>query len=655
MSNRTIQEIRSQLDQLEVALPDLDAQGAILTNLKRLIERLEPETELLRQNEEGAVLNRINLSITSTFDLASILQTVVREMAQHFQIQRCGIALFNSEKTGLVIIADYPISETDPTSTGAIIPIADNPSTLHVLETGQSIVVPQAQTNPLTAPVHEIMRWHNTQCLMIVPLRVRGEIIGTLGLATIEPERQFTPAEVRSAETIAGQVAGTIANARLLEETQRRSERLQAAAEISRAASSILDVDELINTSVNLIRDRFNFDYIGLFLVDEAKEWAVLQAGTGEAGRIQLERKHQLKIGGTSMIGWSIANRKARIAPDVGEEAVFFRNPVLPETRSEMALPLISREEVIGALTVQSVKRGAFSDEDVTLLQTMADQLANAIANARLFETVAQAQREAESRLRETQALQQLSQELAGTLDIDEIFKIFFRACTEEIGLEYVMVALVDKAQHRIKGVAGFGVSESNIKGGKSLDSHDIMIDIIRTGKTEVITGWDERFDREIFEAEGHADWVRIFTPITLRQENIGMVEAGFNRKIRAAIQNILVSIQPTIQEYQLRLLQAFINQVALALDNAHRYQASQRAAQREALIKDITTKVRASTNLEDILQTTIKEISQVISSKRAYIHLVTPPGVVPPPPSEGGLRGVDPAETNGKSERRAG
>jgi GAF domain-containing protein len=169
------------------------------------------------------------------------------------------------------------------------------------------------------------------------------------------------------------------------------------------------------------------------------------------------------------------------------------------------------------------------------------------------------------------------------------------------------------------------------------------MVDIIRTGKTEVITGWDERFDRAMFEAEGHADWVRIFTPITLRQENIGMIEAGFNRKIRATIQNIQVSIQPTIQDYQLRLLQAFINQVALALDNAQRYQASQRAAQREALIKDITTKVRASTNLEDILQTTIKEISQVISSKRAYIHLVTPAAA------------ADQAETNGKAERKAG
>jgi GAF domain-containing protein len=98
-----------------------------------------------------------------------------------------------------------------------------------------------------------------------------------------------------------------------------------------------------------------------------------------------LERQHRLKIGGESMIGWCIQNRQARIALDVGQEAVRFQNPYLPETHSEMALPLISRDQVIGALTVQSTEQSAFSSEDITLLQTMADQLANAIENARLF------------------------------------------------------------------------------------------------------------------------------------------------------------------------------------------------------------------------------------------------------------------------------
>ncbi|TEU14370.1 MAG: GAF domain-containing protein [Anaerolineales bacterium] len=161
---------------------------------------------------------------------------------------------------------------------------------------------------------------------------------------------------------------------------------LATAAEVSRAASSVLDPAKLLPDVVNLIRDRFNFYYVGLFLLDESGEYAVLRAGTREAGRQMLKMGHELEVGGTSMIGWCTAHGKARIALDVGKEAVRFENPLLPETRSEMALPLISRGRVIGAMTIQSDKSAAFSDEDITVLQTMADQVANGIENARLFQ-----------------------------------------------------------------------------------------------------------------------------------------------------------------------------------------------------------------------------------------------------------------------------
>ncbi|HID64294.1 MAG TPA: GAF domain-containing protein [Anaerolineae bacterium] len=180
-------------------------------------------------------------------------------------------------------------------------------------------------------------------------------------------------------------------------QAQRRAMQLETAAEVSRAATSVLDPDELVRQAVDLIRDRFNLYYAGLFLLDESGRWAVLRAGTGEPGRQMLKAGHKLEVGGRSMVGWCTANARARIALDVGEEAVRFDNPLLPETRSEMALPLISRGRVIGALDVQSVEAGAFSDEDISVLQTMADQIAVAIDNAHLFT-------EAQARLAEVQA-----------------------------------------------------------------------------------------------------------------------------------------------------------------------------------------------------------------------------------------------------------
>ncbi len=135
-----------------------------------------------------------------------------------------------------------------------------------------------------------------------------------------------------------------------------------------------------------LISERFGFYHTGIFLLDPAREWAILQAASSKGGQRMLARGHRLRVGEVGIVGYATAYNLPRIALDVGEDAVYFDNPDLPETRSEIALPLRARGEVIGALDVQSREPDAFSDEDVTALQTLADQVAVAISNARLFQ-----------------------------------------------------------------------------------------------------------------------------------------------------------------------------------------------------------------------------------------------------------------------------
>ena len=195
---------------------------------------------------------------------------------------------------------------------------------------------------------------------------------------------------------------------------EHRTGQLLIAAKVSRAASTILEPDELCQQVVDMVRDRFDLYYVSLFLVDEKGEWATLYAGTGEAGRVMLQAEHRLQVGSTSMIGWCIANQKARIALDVGSDAVRFDNPLLPDTRSELALPLISRTQVIGALGIQSNKEAAFSQEDITIFQAMADQVANAISNARLYD---QLERELAERKRVEKEIRTLNAELEGRVD----------------------------------------------------------------------------------------------------------------------------------------------------------------------------------------------------------------------------------------------
>lgn len=176
-----------------------------------------------------------------------------------------------------------------------------------------------------------------------------------------------------------------------LEKAQRRTRLLEAAHQVGTRVTSILDVDALLPQTVDIICDAYDFYYAGVFLIDESGRYAVLRAGRGDAGKSMIAAGHKLEVGNHSMIGWSVANRQARIALDVGADAEHFKNPYLPLTRSEMALPLVVGHKVLGAVTVQSTEERAFSDEDILTLQTMADQLAVAINNAYLLKDLERA------------------------------------------------------------------------------------------------------------------------------------------------------------------------------------------------------------------------------------------------------------------------
>lgn len=179
---------------------------------------------------------------------------------------------------------------------------------------------------------------------------------------------------------------------------ERRELQIRTAAEISRAINVQLDTEAILEQVVNLVKERFKLYYVGVFMLDERGQFATLRVGTGEAGEQMVQAGHKLAVGGSSMIGWATANRQARIALDVGEEAVHFENPYLPLTRSELALPIISEDRVLGAMTIQSTQPEAFDKDDIIVLQGIADSLATAIENARLL-------RQTQENLQQIQAL----------------------------------------------------------------------------------------------------------------------------------------------------------------------------------------------------------------------------------------------------------
>ncbi len=211
---------------------------------------------------------------------------------------------------------------------------------------------------------------------------------------SIEPLNIKTRDEIEDLATVFQQITTDLLNtfsnfeeriAERTRETERRSILLKAVADVGKAITSFRDLTELLQQTTYLIHENFGYYHIGIFLLDEHKEYAVLSAANSEGGRRMLEKGHQLKVGETGIVGYVTQNAKARIALDVGRDAVYFDNPDLPETRSEMALPLIVSGQILGALDVQSTESQAFTDEDSATLQILAEQLAVAIQNANLF------------------------------------------------------------------------------------------------------------------------------------------------------------------------------------------------------------------------------------------------------------------------------
>ena len=178
---------------------------------------------------------------------------------------------------------------------------------------------------------------------------------------------------------------------------ERRAKQFQSISQVARTISSTLDLDSLLTQITTVISREFGFYHVGVFLLDAAKEYAVLSAANSEGGQTMLARSHRLKVGEKGLVGFVSGTGRPRVALDTGADAVFFNNPDLPDTRSEIALPLRAGEAIIGVLDVQSTELNAFSQEDIDILSTLADQVSIAIQNARQNEQTQRALAESEA------------------------------------------------------------------------------------------------------------------------------------------------------------------------------------------------------------------------------------------------------------------
>jgi GAF domain-containing protein len=342
--------------------------------------------------------------------------------------------------------------------------------------------------------------------------------------------------------------------------TLQRAGQLQTITQLSEAVAELDDLNELFPTVTRLISERFGFYHVGIFLVDDENKYAVLQSANSEGGKNMLARGHRLALG-TGVVGYSAQTGQPRIALDVGADAVYFDNPDLPNTRSETALPLKSRGETIGVLDVQSTESGAFSDEDLQVLTTLANQVSIAFENTRLL----------------SDARTALSQ-------VQEVYNEFTRT-----------------AWSRAASIAeqpGFRYQSGRIEILEdALQSPDVV--------SAVVNG--QIVANRANEAEKKRGTLAV--PVKLREEVIGVLHIESDNSSHEW------------NEDEISLVQAVAERAAIAMENARLFQDARRRASKEQLISEASARIGSALNLENILQTTAEELERVLGGSEVLIQ----------------------------------
>ncbi len=351
-------------------------------------------------------------------------------------------------------------------------------------------------------------------------------------------------------------------------ELEHRSLELETIAEVARDLTTVRDLDTLLNLAAYLIQERFNYYHVGIFLINDRGEYAILRAASGVAARALLEQRYKLKVGEGGTVGYVANSGIPRIDLEVGIDTVHPHNPLLPETRSEMALPLRSSNITIGVLDIQAIMPSAFSQESIKTLQLLTDQISSAIENAQLVKKV-------EDSLAELNKAYQSQTRQAWQKNIQE----HGQASLEYDGLQ-------------IKPV-----------------THKLPVGILQqleTGKAVVLEGND------LTRAERRSQNTLV-VPLMVLNQMIGIL--GIEKE----------KPNYTWTEEEITMVEAAASRAALALENARLLQDAQRQAAKEQTIVDISAKIGSLVNIDNIIQTTIQELSRTMPDTDVAIQFGTP------------------------------
>lgn len=359
--------------------PQLVDQMATAVENQRLFDQTQvalSETELLYN-----VSNRVAQTISAADMLTLVVETILPKGAD-----QAGLILINSDANGELVeleIAGFQDIKGNRRAAGVNLSIDALP--LVKMLTDELLLIPDSNQFPLDPASKKTLQQLGIAAACMVPLRTGGRLIGLLSASSRKPA-EFSQEETRVLRIVGNGIAVALEKQRLLRQAQRRALELQTASEIARDTASTLSLDLLLNRIVNMLSERFDFYHTAIFLLDDLRSSAIVREATGQAGQELKQRGQRVPVGSRTVVGTVSAGGEPYILNDVLNNPDYSVNALLPETRSEMGIPLKLGTDVIGVLDLHSKTLNAFNQDDVTVLQILTDQIAIAIENARAYE-----------------------------------------------------------------------------------------------------------------------------------------------------------------------------------------------------------------------------------------------------------------------------
>lgn len=432
-------------DEIGALAKAFNSMTAQLRNLiSSLEERVKDRTKAL------ATVAEVGTATSTILETDKLLQEVVDLTKERFGFYHTHIYLLEEANDTLVLSAGAGDVGRQMVAEGRSIPLSREQSLVaRAARERRGVTVNDVTQTPDFLP-HPLLP--NTRSELAVPMIVGDKVIGVLD-AQADQAGRFTDADINIQTTLAAQVAVAVQNAQQFaarkqaeEAVVQRAAELATVARVSSAAATILDADKLLLEVVNLTKEQFNLYHSHIYLLNEAGDTLVLAAGAGEPGRqmvaeglsIPLDREQ-------SLVARAARDRQGTIVNDVTQAPDFLPNPLLPDTRSELAVPLIVGERVLGVFDVQSDQVDRFTPEDVNIQTTLASQIAVALQNVRAF---SQAQRQAE---RET-TLNVIGQKIQSATTVEAVLQIAARELGRALGAPLTIAQLGMKEHNGDRG-----------------------------------------------------------------------------------------------------------------------------------------------------------------------------------------------------------